>query len=400
MPWGTRSRLFRRGSVRLSNPAGIQELEVFKAREAVGKLSRTPGGCLFRYHPAYVQSGAKGIAQHLPCTGQDIEVRGATNLPTYFAGLLPEGVLLDAMVRSRRVSRDDLFGILAETAFDAIGDITVLQLGKEMPNGYSSVAEVKVALDQILMGAPSDRIAAISGVQPKLSIGNLVGAMRGKSAIVKIEPAQYPGILKNEAYFMKLAKAAGLTAAEVILEEDALVVTRFDRVRVGRQPSKQLHIEDALQLLDRYPFAKYSLDYFEILAALRQLGSSKAVLLDLFRLYFYSYVIGNGDLHAKNVSFVYNEIAQQWVMSPAYDLLCTLPYEEEHRMALPLDEQYGQFTRDDFVKAGLAFGVTPKAMESMMNRVVGGVLHGMAAAPPPVQPAIQDMIQRRAESLA
>lgn len=53
----------------------------------------------------------------------------------------------------------------------------------------------------------------------------------------------------------------------------------------------------------------------------------------LLRLVAFSYAIGNGDLHGKNVS-VYGSDGQV-ELTPAYDALSTLPYGDTH-MALEL----------------------------------------------------------------
>jgi serine/threonine-protein kinase HipA len=64
------------------------------------------------------------------------------------------------------------------------------------------------------------------------------------------------------------------------------------------------------------------------------------------RLLAFSYLIGNGDLHAKNVSVV--DSGAGWVFSPAYDLLATLPYGDR-TMALMFEGRLDTFRRKHFL---------------------------------------------------
>lgn len=168
---------------------------------------------------------------------------------------------------------------------------------------------------------------------------------------------------------------------------------------------EKLHTEDMLQAMDRFPNSKYSMEYGDLLAAIRDIGSAPVTLLNALRLYVFSYIIGNGDLHAKNVSLIQDKEDGQWQLSPAYDLLSTLPYAAilpgADRMALALgDETYGRFTRGDFALFGMHFELPEKAVIGMIDRTARAVLkfapdllHGSVA------PNVAQTIQARAESL-
>ncbi len=369
-------------------------------RARVGTLTRTKDGCAFEYTPDFLATGSPPIARHLPLQG--VFVFGPANLPAYFAGLLPEGVIQDAIVRRFRLSRDDLFSQLALAGRDAVGDITVVDPSAPPPTSSTSSSDARKALEAALRDGDFHQLGLISGVQPKVSIGQLVAAHRGESAIVKIEPERFPGLLQNEQYFMDLARRAGLRVPRVRLEDGALVVTRFDREPVKGQLPRQIHVEDALQVLDRYPMAKYSLDYVEILEAAVGLGVGKAVLLDLLRLYAFSYLIGNGDLHAKNVSFEFRP-ESGWSSTPAYDLVCTLPYFQDdpfgRSMALPMDEQVGDFRPADLCRVGNRFGLPQKAVEAMLRRTLKGIEVGLQTADPPIPASALHLIQARTSEL-
>lgn len=381
------------------DPKPIAELDVLLSREKVATLTRTRDGSTFQYTREHLDSGKGDIALHLP---HGLGVSGTTNLPSFFAGLLPEGVMQDAIVRACRLSRDDLFSQLAVAGWDAIGDITVTVPGQPIPSAPRTSKEAVAILSElrtsgILRAAPS-----VSGAQPKLSIGAAMASNRGKAAIVKVEPEAYPGLIQNEAFFMQYARAAGLRAARVRLEGEGLVIDRFDRIREAGNDARQIHVEDALQVLNSYPLSKYSWDYLEIMDVAVRLGVAKSVLLDLLKLYAYSYVIFNGDLHAKNVSFMFDRESGKWTLTPAYDLVCTLPYflnfDTGRRMALGLDDQFGAFTANDFRRAGERYRIPGRAVESMLTQI-SRACFGIRSKRPPVADSICDEIVARALSI-
>ena len=45
--------------------------------------------------------------------------------PPFFEGLLPEGVLLDSLLRRKKIDRDDLFLQLITVGKDMVGDVSI-----------------------------------------------------------------------------------------------------------------------------------------------------------------------------------------------------------------------------------------------------------------------------------
>ena len=156
-----------------------------------------------------------------------------------------------------------------------------------------------------------------------------------------------------------------------------------------------------LQVMDRFPNSKYAIEYGELLTAMSDLGVPKASLLSAIRLSVYSYIIGNGDLHAKNVSVIFRRNEGHWRISPAYDLLSTLPYGET-RMALALEnEALGRFTISDFVEFGRKFGLEEKAITDMVNRTRAATIkYAPGYLRDVVSPEVVETILDRAASLS
>lgn len=87
-----------------------------------------PAGCLvevergsqyeFVYDEGYSGSG---VSLTMPVSGRRFEYAG---FPPFFEGLLPEGARLDALLRLRKLDRNDLFGQLVAVGQDMVGEVT------------------------------------------------------------------------------------------------------------------------------------------------------------------------------------------------------------------------------------------------------------------------------------
>lgn len=359
---------------------------------------------MFRYDDAFLLSDREPIALHLPKSSDGLEVKGMVDLPPFFANLLPEGVMQDAIVSSARLSRDDLFSQLALTAFDAVGDITVAVPGQKREGPARTPRQAVALLREIMAGHMGRSFSTFSGMQPKISIGETVASLRGATAIVKLEPAAYPGLVANEFYFTSLARHVGLKVPKMRIVDGALMAERFDRVKRAGGPPIQLHVEDALQVMDEYPRAKYSVDYLEILDLVKLLSAPSVVAHELLRAYVFSHLIGNGDLHAKNVSFLYDRDRREWRLSPLYDLVCTLPYFERspdgRHMALSLGEQFGRFVKGDFLAVAQRYGCPDGPLARSIEVMVDRIPAFLSRYPAPVNEAAVSEIETRCRALA
>jgi serine/threonine-protein kinase HipA len=198
---------------------------------------------------------------------------------------------------------------------------------------------------------------------------------RAKAYTLKLQPKEYPHLIENEHFFMKMAHGCGLAAAETKIVRDSkgqegLLVTRFDRYfdKVTKSLQK-LHQEDACQIVGAYPHDKYRLSAKSICEGIARHASAPIVdIKNFIDLYAFSYIIGNGDLHAKNVSLVECAPAGAFVLSPCYDLVSTLPYGDR-RMAVPLGGRDDNFRIEDFVAFGKQFDIPEKAIQRSLGKM-------------------------------
>lgn len=347
-------------------------LDVYREEERVGRIERTPVGATFVYE-SHVQ---ESIAFHLPRSAREVPSVG-TNLHPFFAGLLPEGMRLRVLLARSKASNEDLLSLLAASGSDCIGDISVLPQGRAFAvGGGVEVKSLKDAdFDELLQKSLEsfDREPTIPGVQEKIPASMVSIPVRTKGAgayILKLNPKDKPDLVQNEHYFSRAAKGVGLVVPHVELVTDArgrvgLLAERFDRVReAGR--SRKLHQEDGCQLLNRYPADKYSVHFGDLTKAIVDVTSAPVVeVRKLLHLLAFSYVVGNGDLHARNVSVL--RTLDGWVeLSPVYDVLSTVPYGDRS-LALKIDGRDDNLKRRTFVEFGERFGVRKAATTSMLD---------------------------------
>lgn len=349
----------------------VEEADVYKGGRLAATLLRTAAGTEFRYRDEWIESGQAPVATTLPVATEPV-VRPAGALPSYFAGLLPEGRRLGALRRAVKTSADDELSLLLAVGADAIGDVQVVPGGvtpAEVPPrieieniGESSFAELLTEL-----GIRAQR-AALPGVQDKTSAAmiNLPIARAGERYILKLNPVgEYPHLVENEAFFLAAAKASGLMVPPnaIVTDRDAapgLLVRRFDRVTVDGQ-LRALAVEDGCQATDRPPADKYLLGADRTLAALAGVCDARAVAgRELIRRLAFAYLTGNGDAHAKNFS-VLQDLSGEWKIAPVYDVPCSHVYGDA-TMAMSIGGRSGaEFSGDDFVALGETLGVPQRA---------------------------------------
>jgi len=361
-----------------SDPRSVEKLDIFQNEIRAGSLLRTAKGCAFEYDDAFFtahKDSPGGIATTLPFSRRRTEIEG-DSLPTYFAGLLPEGRRLSAMLSRLKTSADDLFTLLVAAGPNCVGDLfPVLPRSRKQPLDED---EQKTELDalsftQLFADTLESMTPAIAGVQEKLSPSmiSFPFATSGRRWLLKLNPPDRELLVENEFFFMNMAKMCGLDVPGMHLVKDrdglsGLLVQRFDRVRVARQ-WRGVRQEDACQFLDRYPADKYRVSMQDIADRLKVCAAPAVARARLLEQLAFSYLIGNGDLHAKNVSITAPQGITQ--LSPAYDVICTRPYGDQS-LALEFEGRNKNVKRRDFINFGERFGVLRKAVEARLDRLL------------------------------
>jgi serine/threonine-protein kinase HipA len=364
----------------------ITNADVYVNDDLAGHMIRSTSDSIsFDYiraeHDAEARVRDESVSWSLLRTGDHYPVTttGGAVAP-FFAGLLPEGVRLGVVMSSTKTSADDHLTLLLAIGADTIGNVRVLPAGvqptEHLPMFQPERDKDFHAVYTKLVGSVDADPVGLAGVQPKVSATTWSTPAQTTSgpAILKLSPVQYPLIVENEHFFMRMAVACGLRVARTSLIHDAqgrsaLLVTRFDR-----DGSTRIAQEDACQVDGLYPASKYRIKTETAITVLADAcargGGSRAIaVLELLKVVVFSWLIGNGDLHGKNMS-VYNPDGV-WQPTPAYDLLSTQPYVGwKDPMALNLYGRANRLTRVSFIEAAKRLGLRERAVAGMIDEII------------------------------
>ena len=103
----------------------LRKAQVFYNEDLAGYISETKDGYIFQYNKEFLKKNTP-ISISLPLKEVPYE---STQLFHFFRGLLPEGWYLDIVTATKKVDREDLFGLLlCTTNVDTIGAVTVRRI--------------------------------------------------------------------------------------------------------------------------------------------------------------------------------------------------------------------------------------------------------------------------------
>jgi serine/threonine-protein kinase HipA len=331
----------------------IPSLDVLLHDLKVGTIVRTPGDFnAFNFEEAYRATGGFPILSlsfRAAAGGLRKDPRPlAGALPAFFANLLPEDKLREAMEKHHagNVRAGNDFDLLAALGADLPGAVRVLP-----SDGTTAIAEDASA------DKPKARFS-LAGVQMKLSVMKNTGKGGGLTLPMGDEQGQYiakfpstafPGLSENEFANLALAAAIGMDLPERELVEKSdfdgipkefdtlsdgkvLLVKRFDRGAGG----ERIHIEDFAQVFGAYPSRKYDGAAYHDIAAALSAAVSPTAALEFVRRVALMVITGNGDMHLKNWSLIYRGNGDKPELAPIYDVLSTVPYLPADALALSL----------------------------------------------------------------
>ena len=327
----------------------------------VGTLVRDAGGAItFDIDEKYIGLGAKRPILSLAWKGATDELSinrlrskknkftNGTILPPYFENLLPEGALLDLVEKEFGTGAFDSYDVLRRLGLDLPGAVVArAEAGEELPVVKAHAA----ALD-----SQKPIRFSLAGVQLKFSMKadnrrrlTMPGADESGNVLLKLPTPAFAALPEAEYAALQLAKLAGVNTVEASLVESAsidglpkafldagqfsLAVKRFDRA----PDWVRIHTEDFAQIVEAVHDQKYFLANQETVLNIIKRFSSDMIgqVLEGIRRIVVDIMIGNGDAHLKNWSFTYPDgISPQ--LSPAYDIVPTIAYLKEDKMALKL----------------------------------------------------------------
>ena len=234
---------------------------------------------------------------------------------------------------------------------------------------------------------------SVAGAQNKLLVifraGELFEPQGAQPSTHILKPEHgsedYPSSVINEFAMMTLAARVGLVVPRVhrlYVPQPVYLVQRFDRHKGKNSEILRHHIIDACQLLNKPRAYKYAAAGLEALTSCIELCSNRAYArLQLFRWLLFNVLIGNDDIHLKNISF--HVTASGIELSPAYDLLSTAVYHTRAyaddralwpnlpmMIAVPGATTFAQVSRDSLGQAGVALGLSQATIEREISQMI------------------------------
>lgn len=320
-----------------------KSLAVYMDDRRVGTLAETNRRLLaFEYDPEWIRSGYSISPLSLPLQSGVYIPRDYDpfdGLHGVFADSMPDGwgrLLVDRMLRQRGITPATVTSLtrLAIVGSSGMGALRYEpEESMRIAPEWSDLDALAASCQDILAARECNDLDALfalggssGGARPKINMG-----IDGQPWIVKFASSgDDPDIGLQEYRYAQCAKSCGIEMPEVRLLTSHrcagyFAVRRFDRASDGRR----IHMTSAAALLEtshRIP----NLDYHTLMQLTMTLTRNYEDLKRLYRLMCFNVFAHNRDDHSKNFSFLYDEDADRWVLSPAYDLTYSNSIGGEH----------------------------------------------------------------------
>ncbi len=342
-------------------------LEVRLHGRPIGSLTRLPGDTTaFHFSTDYAEDPQRSTLSlgFLDAYGRVRRAKESSRseVPAFFANLLPEGDLRRYVAHRAGIANSDEFGLLWVTGDDLPGAATVHDpLGRALPPKSAGGPEIEPPAKELLR-------FSLAGVQLKFSaIDNAYGGLtipaqgRDGHAIVKLPSRHLVGVPENEYAMLRYAAAVGIEVPPIrlvaldrieglpdeasSLRGEALAIARFDRGDNGTR----VHTEDFNQIFRQKPSAKYDNYAFAHICGTVYRVMGNDALIDFINRLVFNIAIANNDMHLKNWSVIYRD-GRTPALAPAYDYVCTKAYlgHSETGLALGSARDFSRVTIEQF----------------------------------------------------
>ncbi|AZS19198.1 type II toxin-antitoxin system HipA family toxin [Caulobacter sp. FWC26] len=404
---------------------GVHLFDVDGVAVRVGTLSRDAvGATAFTPDEAYLRDAERPILSlswHVPGDPEATRARLAARtdkialyggLPPWFEGVLPEGALRELVAAEMGPGDHGSFDVITRLGADLAGAVLVVPENAEALDTAGPLDLARVA--GFRAPVPKGFVKfSLAGVQLKFTSSLrkdkfAAPARAGEGRyIVKLDSEKYPRLPQAEFAGMTLASLAGVRTApfslidraaiadvpaNLIVGDHALAVERFDRPGEGRR----IHIEDMAQILGAAGDQKYTKGNSEMILRMIQRFSTdwRDDVLQGFRRLVVDVMLGNGDNHLKNWSFIFPEPGQVR-LSPAYDIVPTVLYGDT-TLALPFAgiRRFSRLSLHQFDRAASYLRLDPAWIRKEVKMTVQRALDlwPAALADLPLDPADRDRL--------
>ncbi|WP_369374892.1 type II toxin-antitoxin system HipA family toxin [Promicromonospora sp. Populi] len=393
----------------------MKQLAVILGGRHVAELTRTRAGVLrLTYLDDARSVGATPLSLSLP---PGIASHAGAPVVTFLRGLLPESdPALDAIGRRYRIDTRDELALLSVVGKDCAGavqfcveDEIEATIRREGSLQECSAGDIEIRLDEM----DTDESASwtmpgehwsLGGTQQKFALRRqddrwyVAQGAEATTHIIK------PGIRKmkaqalDEHVSMRTARIVGIDAAHTeytsFKSQDAIVVSRFDRLRVDGDQVVRLHQEDLCQALgdnEKYE-SEGGPSALGIIRMLREVsetaGSARRNVERFVDGLIYNTVIGAPDAHARNYAVLLDGDSVD--LAPIYDVASGFAYDPPTggRRVVSMSVG-GMFELDEIGRDAWSRFADAAGLD--VDHTVGRVAELAALVPDAIETALEDL---------
>lgn len=253
--------------------------------------------------------------------------------------------------------------------------------------GTTELPEIDISNEtlNLLATETTNKGFTVPGVQKKLSLHLVSDGSKPRLTLVnyptgyilKPQVAEFEALPESEQLIMEMADMAGISTVPHALIKGsgglAYITKRVDR-NLTKDNIEMLAMEDFCQLDLRLTEDKYRGSYERCAKIIKKYSSRIGIDITEFyiRLVF-CFIVGNSDMHLKNFSLIETtEGSQEYVLSPAYDLLpvnANLP-EDKEQFALTMNGKKMHILKGDFLKFASTCDIPRKTAIKLIQNLV------------------------------
>ena len=296
----------------------------------------------------------------------------ADSLPDHWGRLLLKRLLLAHEQNPDKLTVIDRLAIVGKSGMGALTYYPEQSFSEE--NDNTDLDELAFQCQKILHTEYSDKLDELyrlggtsGGARPKI-----MTTINDEDWIIKFS-AHVDGenAGKMEYDYSCCARKCGITMSETKLFpsevcEGYFGIKRFDRIS-DISGTKRVHMLTAAALLE-LDFEQPSLDYHSLMKLTKIITrDNKDDVENMFRRMCFNVFAHNRDDHSKNFTYLYDESADSWRLSPAYDLTYSNTYYGEHTTSV--DGNGRNPGEKELLAVGLAAGMKKTRCMEMIKQI-------------------------------
>ncbi len=381
-------------------------LDVYFHNKKVGVLKEHNSRLSFKYS----DDASKAIAHQLPLQK---EAFGDKETRSFFSNLLPEGDVVKKIAQIKQISLNNQFALLKELGGECAGAVSLYpqDMTPIFNNALNEISEEELAsllnnLSQTPLLTGEGIRLSLAGAQEKLALTIFPDDDKYykpsdkyiSTWILKPENRNFPDLIYNEYFCMKLAELMGLNVAECKIKKFSSVIAymtkRFDRLETVRSCPKvretenirQWNIVQRIQQEDfcqglglsnkKYQRTEGGPSLKQCFQFIHSNMANKAKdELHFLKSIVFNFLIGNSDAHGKNFSYLHT--ASGYVLSPLYDLASTQVYPQlakEMSMSIGGEYEPDRITRTNFMAMAKELNIKNQLINDILDKLSAEII--------------------------